>query len=128
MAIEDDRGAQLARAVADAVNKKHPTVKIDLLPHSELYHGSVVRFTPPSKRSAPVVLAVNYDRSFQLESGRLVLIEDEIMNRSEAEHIERIVAEIDKIATEGVQSGRIDGLIGRNDPVGPWVRAPGKPS
>jgi hypothetical protein len=67
------------------------------------------------------VLYDNYDWSFGLECGRFVLFEDEEFFGAEADHIDRIVAEIDSIARRGVARSALDRALSFGaDRCQPW--------
>jgi hypothetical protein len=110
--MDGERGsARLAEAVTHGVVALHPTVTVELIPERDQQHFTIVEFTPRNRRGARVILYANYDWSFGLECGRFVLFEEEEFHGAEADHIDRIIAEIDSIARHGVARSTLDRSI-----------------
>ena len=110
--MDGERGsARLAEAVTQRVVALHPAVTVDLIPERDQQPFTTLEFVPRNRRAACVTLYANWDWSFGLQCGRFVLFEDEDFYGTEAEHIDRIVEEIDSIARHGVERSTFDRVI-----------------
>ena len=110
--MDSERGsARLAEVVTQGVIALHPTVTANLIPERDQQHFTIVEFVPRNRRGARVTFYANFDWSFSLESGRFVLFEDEEFHGTEADHIDRIIEEIDSIARHGVARSTLDRVI-----------------
>lgn len=116
---------RLATEVASRVKLAYPKVAVEVIPTTDVYHGTLMSFVPLRPDGAPIWLYANFDWSFDLESDGLMISEMIPFGDSEDEQVDRIVSEISRIAEEGipVRQGWFGRALGsRSRKRAPWAQ------